>query len=217
MRALIYLATTAAVSFIALHCGIDDRHAGSGSQTTNGVTVAAYADSIVVTGREGLNVMLFAGDYVPIDTPPGYSDTASILVGRHRFPSLPHGFYSVLTIDENSGNAALFQEVPVGDSIFFEETDTLRPTGSISGTVLWDETPRVECSVYSEGTPFSSATDESGRYRLSSVPVGSYHLSVWSTEHTDTTHTDTTGALPTTVSVTADSLHVTDIDLRLAE
>ena len=56
--------------------------------------------------------------------------------------------------------------------------DSLEPGGSLGGTAQLNGQPLIAGFVYVKGTPFSTVSNETGTYRLSPLPFGSYQLSV---------------------------------------
>ena len=147
--------------------------AGSGSQTTNGVTVASSEKSITISADSGLSVRIFSSDFIK----SGFSGSAIMESNKHTFDSLPDGRYSVL-VKRDDGKAAFFQDIPVSASQSYRRIDSLQATGSIRGSISGaDSSPVPKGLVYIKGTPFNCITDESSEYLLDSIPPGSYQVS----------------------------------------
>ena len=164
------------MSFI-VSCTGNGPMSGSGSQTTNSITVAVRADSITVTGERDLTVQIYAAGYVPVDD-SGYADTGMLCGGSCLFSALPPDTYTVLVTDPVERVSAIVQHIQVtgtGNDVY---TDSLEPGGSLGGTVQLNGQPLIAGFVYVKGTPFSTVSNETGTYRLSPLPFGSYRLSV---------------------------------------
>jgi hypothetical protein len=150
---------------------------GSGSQTTNSITLAVRADSITVTGERDMTVQIYAAGYVPVDE-SGYADTGMLSGGSCLFSALPPDTYTVLVTDPVEKVSAIVQHIQVtgnGNDIY---TDSLEPVGSLGGAIQLNGQPLIAGIVYVKGTPFSTVSNETGTYRLSPLPFGSYRLSV---------------------------------------
>lgn len=149
-------------------CGTDI--AGSGSQTTNGVTVEAKSNSIIIKADSGLKAIVYSSDYVM----SGYSNSVTMNNAEGRFDSLSDGWYSII-VKSNTGRAVIFQDVPVNSIQEFRKTGILQTTGTVSGSIY--KTGLSPCLVYIKGTPFSCITFD-GIFKLDSIPVSTYKLIV---------------------------------------
>jgi hypothetical protein len=150
---------------------------GSGSQSTNSVTVSVSADSVTVTARRDLKVMVFAADYRPYRDSL-YADTAVMSDGKCTISSLAGGNYTVLMTDTSQGLSAILQQVPVGSgsAVSLVYAGTLDTGGSISGIIRQNGRPAARATAYIQGTPFITVADDSGGYRFSSIPFSAYRV-----------------------------------------
>lgn len=167
-------------TWILCSCTGNDPISGSGSQTTNGVTIAVSSDSIRVTGKENSTSMLYSSSYVPFND-SGYADTVQCIDGSCLFLKVPGGMYNILVVDYNDSLAAIIQDVNIGGSSTVHINDSLLPYGSISGTIRQENDLLSNYAVFIRGTPFQVYSDTNGAYLFTALPMGSYRLSVMPT------------------------------------
>ena len=165
--------------FALLFTGCNGRGdvAGSGSQTTNGVTVAVQSGTITVSGKAGLKVMVYSNDYLPYNDSL-FADTNLINDNQCTFNALPADSYTVLIADSAQELSAIFQNIRVDESSHSSYTDTLGSGGSVSGKIRLEGQPTPNAIAYIKGTPFFTESNDSGRYAFPSLPFGDYDIAV---------------------------------------
>lgn len=165
------------VILFILGCGIADHSDGSGSQTTNGITVSAAADSLTVSAEEELTVHLFSSGYNPLND-SGYHHQQSLSDGGCQFKSLTPGYYTLLIQNNNGDSSAIFQNITIDDHTRTTLSDMLRQSGTLSGILVRNNKKEAGSHIYIRGTPFAAISDPEGAYHFPQLPQGSHTLSV---------------------------------------
>lgn len=97
--------------------------------------------------------------------------------GYYQFDSLDYGTYTIMA----NYNDSLFADNMniLHDSVTFAGIDTLRPPGTITGTVSLDGNNNMGVLIYVPGTSYLSVSDSLGRYNLSGIPADSSYTIVF--------------------------------------
>jgi hypothetical protein len=168
----------AAAIMTFLMCGSIGPNAGS--ETTSGVKIASWSDTICVTARPGTTLMIFDARYSPGDT-LRYTDTVMVgESGTAEITNLPSGLYNVFAYPNGSNAGAAVREIPVN----FNNSDTavsdsaqFSSLKSITGTVTTRQRqPDSLAEVFIIGSFYYSRTDSFGGFRFDKVPSGSYKV-----------------------------------------
>ncbi|NLP02120.1 MAG: DUF2341 domain-containing protein, partial [Fibrobacter sp.] len=164
-------------SVLLFQCSLDIAGGpGSGSETTNSITVAAaYPDG---SPAAGAIVRLRASDYLPLTGSPGntsaYLDTITDNSGSVLLTNLDSGSYSI-EINDRQGYAALVSfQVDSGDTDSLGSV--LKKTGTISGSVNSStEVSSAIAEIY--GLERVTAIDPlTGEFTIEDVPEGTYSI-----------------------------------------
>ena len=164
-------------TLLAIGCGIADRTDGSGSQTTNGITVSIAADSITVSAKGEITAYLYSSDYLPMND-SGYHNRKSLSEEECLFSSLSPGRYTLLLRNATGDSSAIIQEIDIASDKRYTLTDTLKQPGALSGALVHNGSKRAGDCIYIKGTPFYTTTLQEGIYDFNMLPEGSYTLSV---------------------------------------
>ncbi|NLG15787.1 MAG: DUF2341 domain-containing protein [Fibrobacter sp.] len=179
LRGSILLITTA----LLFRCSPDFAGGpGSGSETTNGITVAVvYPDG---TPGAGALVRLRQAKYLYDDAVTSKKiDTVTNSSGTILFSGLESGEYTI-EINDTRGWAVLIScKVEPDDPDSVLPVNTLRRTSSFSGVVDWD-TQQASVSVMVYGLERTAEVDPvTGEFTLADMPEGAYMLRLSSNEN----------------------------------
>ena len=165
-------------SVLLFQCSLDIAGGpGSGSETTNSITVAAaYPDG---SPAAGAIVRLRASDYLPLTGSPGNTsaknlDTITDNSGSVLLTNLDSGSYSI-EINDRQGYAALVSfQVDSGDTDSLGSV--LKKTGTISGSVNSStEVSSAIAEIY--GLERVTAIDPlTGEFTIEDIPEGTYSI-----------------------------------------
>ncbi|WP_219471550.1 S8 family serine peptidase [Nonomuraea rhizosphaerae] len=114
--------------------------------------------------------------------------------GTYAVPRLLPGDYQVTAEKFGYDNGTATATVTANQSTTADVTMTQKSSGVVSGTVTTAGTPEPGAKIEAVGTPLSTVTDASGRYRLT-LPDGTYSLKV-----TPTSRCSTAATAPVTVA-----------------
>jgi hypothetical protein len=165
----------AAAAILCFMCGSIGPNAGS--ETTSGVKIASYGDTICVTTAPGTTLMIFDARYAPGDT-LRYTDTVVVgNSGTAEITNLPSGLYNVFAYPNGSNTGAAVREIPIN----FNNSDTavsdsaqFSSLKSITGTVTRQGLPDSLAEVFIAGSFYYSRTDTQGGFLFEKVPPGTY-------------------------------------------
>jgi hypothetical protein len=181
--------------------------AGNSSETQNGKVVAsAHLNSICVKTEPGALVAIFDSSYNPLDTNVNARKWSDSLItgfnGSARFTSLPRGNYHIIVWDSSSTRGAFLGPLWSGaDGDFKERWASLRRLGRAVGTLELDSNGAGNLGVYLVGTPFISAVDSDGRFKLDRLPQGKYLLKNYYLRKMDTIGDTTFSGAPVGVGL----------------
>lgn len=179
MRAWSIRFTVAALACLAwLACSGNDRVAGSGSVTTNGLSGRVLRDGLPASG---ITVALFPVSYdAHADSAlPAKLRQVTDKAGAYRFEALDTGHYNLLAAQPGNALLALREGIAVPssrDSTTLASVD-LVPAGSIR-IRLPEDARSIGAYVHLPGTPIfavlDSASVNAGEVRLSGIPAGEF-------------------------------------------
>jgi hypothetical protein len=96
--------------------------------------------------------------------------------GRYSLSGLEAGVYNLYGESKQGDAAVLIPRVKYLESAIDLGTDTLAPSGSITGKVLYEGSPVTPAFCYLQGSTFVGLTDSSGAFTLDRIPAGTYRL-----------------------------------------
>ena len=97
--------------------------------------------------------------------------------GTYTLPRLMVGDYQITVKKFGYDDATATVTVVVDQTVTEDVSLTLKPSGTVSGTVTAAGAPEAGAAVVAAGTPVSTVTDAAGRYQLT-LPNGDYELKV---------------------------------------
>jgi hypothetical protein len=109
---------------------------------------------------------------------PGVRDTVTDGQGRYGFTSLPSGSYRVEIGGTESGGAINDFMLPESGKGKVLVPDTLRPRGSIAGSIAPDSESQSPCFVQVYGMQRIVQADPHGNFILYNMPKGTYNVRV---------------------------------------
>jgi hypothetical protein len=164
-----------AAAMVSFMCGSMGPNAGS--ETTSGVKIASFGDTICVTTIPGTTLMIFDARYSPGDT-LRYADTAVVGdSGQVLFTGLPAGLYNIFAYPNVSDAGAAVLDIPINSNFSdsaISDSAQFSALKSITGTVTRLGQPDSLAEVFIVGSSYYSKTDYQGSYRFDKVPLGSY-------------------------------------------
>jgi hypothetical protein len=145
----------------------------SGSETTNGLTVAVFNGEITGRTNPGNEVMCFTSTFNP-DSNTGYCDTVTAdSNGNFNFRNLKISEYNVFSYSRNKDSSAIIQKLNVG--ITKKDTSVLFSQSAIvSGKTMSNGVALSGARVYLMGTPFITTSDMNGLFTIKNVPTGRF-------------------------------------------
>jgi hypothetical protein len=151
--------------------GCDQSATSANSGGTNDETSTFYLQSGRVAARAAVTIFA-AGRADSLPATKTYTDGN----GHLDFPSVPKGYYS-LVVRDTSGQAAFLDSIFSNGAGATVPSDTLRPTGSVTGRVKVQpqDDPRIAW-VALLGAGIFVNVDDSGRFAIHGVPEGKYSL-----------------------------------------
>ena len=183
----------AAAAMVSFMCGTMGPNAGS--ETTSGVKIASFGDTICVTTVPGTTLMIFDERYSPGDT-LRYADTAVVGDnGRVVFTDLPAGLYNIFAYPDLSTTGAAVLGIPVSTFSIISDSAQFSSLKAVTGTVTSQGQPDSLAEVFIAGSFHFSTTNNQGNYRLDNVPPGSYtvvarHSPSWGRSGSDSVNVD---------------------------
>ena len=194
-KALCFILTLLAIAVFSLGCG-----GGGGSSNPASSNVAGFArvSGVVYDSSNNpvanANVRLVLSSNALINSltsnttsnlrlaTNGYQtefNTNTDNKGEYTFVNVPYGEYTLSAVTANG--AQIVTSLVVKDEAVETPKIILKPFGSISGKVTYNNNPVTGAIVYIDGTSFCSVTDSVGSYTLSYVPATStpYVLKVY--------------------------------------
>ena len=171
----------------AFHCTTDIADSTDETESGNRITGSLYeysdgkpvADAKVLLFTADDSFAVVNGNYTgvqPVDSVSTDSD------GHYQFDSIGDGRYNVVAISVQGGDTLRTFHSGIEHSSGKNTdvgSDTLRISGSISGTVVFDQENRSEVFVYIPGTSFLAITDDNGKYTIYDVPPDTYMIAFW--------------------------------------
>lgn len=156
-------------------------HGGGGGTETENVVGRAVNESgdPVAYARIQLRPADYLADLAPSEHPaPGVRDTVTDGQGRYGFTNLPSGSYRVEIGGTESGGAINDFMLPESGKGKVLVPDTLRPRGSIAGSIAPDSESQSACFVQVYGMQRIVQADLHGNFILYSMPKGIYNVRV---------------------------------------
>jgi hypothetical protein len=96
--------------------------------------------------------------------------------GRYSLSGLEAGVYNLYGESKQGDAAVLIPRVKYLETALDLGTDTLAPSGSITGKVLNEGSPVTPAFCYLQGSTFVGLSDSSGAFTLDRIPAGTYRL-----------------------------------------
>lgn len=156
------------ITHLNISCSVQ-KH--TGSETTNGLTVAVVNSSINGKTIPGNTVFCFSSTFNP-DSGTGFADTMHAdNNGEFSFSNLDSAVYNVFSFLPNRDSVAIIQginpTVPSEDTtVYYDRSYT------ISGVTSNDFGIITNAEVYLIGTPFITSSNSTGKFIFSNVPCG---------------------------------------------
>jgi len=157
---------------------------GNGSQTGNavcGILVDDYGDPV-----EGALVTVYKSDYLQfsVDNSGFIAQTTTNSDGLYQFGAFKSGNYNIVA---NKGLKSTYIDcIQIDDTVPLSiPTDTVRLSGSISGTILLaglDMENQIRAVLQIPGTGFSTRPYIGGSFSFNNIPQGSYKLIIEPTD-----------------------------------
>lgn len=160
---------------LLLHCSSGTV---AGIETQNGGSVKTACSALYGSAPAGTQVYLTPRSSIP-GTPEDEQSLVTVVSAdrRYRFDSLPADTYAVFFTTPSSRRGAQVSDVAVAaELIDTARTFTLRPTGSISGTISQTDNDSGHVLIYARGTPFYAVGTGGDSFTLSGMPPGRYTL-----------------------------------------
>jgi len=160
------------ISLVILYCGTAPI---TGSETTNGLTVAVVNNVFHGTTVPSSRVYCFSSTYNP-DSGTGYSDTATTdSHGAFTFDNCPLSTYTMYVYSPDIDSAAIIQNI--SNMVNKPDTGTaFQDVVSINGTIFKNGTTIGNARVYIPGTPFVTTSSDLGIFSLQNVPKGTFTI-----------------------------------------
>jgi hypothetical protein len=155
----------------------EERVSGGGSsETTNGVVVGRVTNpdgSPAVGARVELNRRSYLKESAVAKAVRLTAVTKTDEAGRFQIDSVDPGDYFLEAND--SGRSGTLYEFSTGDrDTFVLESKTMRPTGTVTGTIAIDSGRLGDATVQIYGLDRLAHVDASGRFAFTDLPEGSY-------------------------------------------
>lgn len=96
--------------------------------------------------------------------------------GRYSLPDLEAGVYNLYGENRQGDASVLIPRVKYLETALEMGTDTLAPSGTITGKVLYAGNPLTPVFCYLQGSTFVALTDSAGAFTLERIPAGTYRL-----------------------------------------
>jgi hypothetical protein len=156
-----------------------------GVETTNGLTVVASGMTVRGSAPAGSTVSIFSESFNPTEKNSRlFTDSESVDSGK-TFSFIPirdSGSYNIVAINAMTHRGAMIPSFPVRpgvrDSIFIP----FRLLGEIRGLLFYvknsDTIALGSFGVYCKGSNFSTQSDSSGYYTISTIPLGPYRVAL---------------------------------------
>lgn len=192
------------VLLIIIYCGTAPI---TGSETTNGLTVAVVNNVFHGTTVPSSRVYCFSSTYNP-DSGTGYSDTVTAdSRGTFTFSDCPLSTFTIYVYSQCVDSAAIIQNI--SNMVNIPDTSTaFQGIVSIYGTTLKNSAVIVNAKVYIPGTPFITTSNDSGTFSLQNIPRGIFTIHSYLSERwingaiSDTARIDFSKNATKTMSIT---------------
>lgn len=160
-------------------CGINT---AGGFETTNGVRIIVCADSLRGKAIPGSQIIFCDTSFISPDlSENSFLDTVyADQNGNFRFYSLQSGGYNLMARSKDFKEGAVIANIDIEKSNLLERSEYAEyiSLGSISGAIVTETTTEQSCLVYIGGLAILDSTN-TGNYRLSNVPPGSYRIQAY--------------------------------------
>jgi hypothetical protein len=199
MKKAAYARLTLLFLLIAFRCSQLPTGDGSGSHTGNPGLTGHLIDGRTNTLADSAMVRLYPMylnktttktlGKTTSGTMPALDSTLTDRNGCYRFNNLKSNIYSIEAEKIDGADTLSMRRSLV---IFIESVDvgwdTLRLPGSIKGKIVVPSGERAKgITCYLPGTSYIAITNDTGGFRISGIPAGTYSLSIISTRFNDTT------------------------------
>lgn len=170
-----------AAAFLFLSCTGAPNQLTLGSETTNGVSITIFTDSIKGKTSSGASVLLYEITKSPLRD--GHCDsTVADNNGSFALNEIPSGEYNLFVLPQGDSLSVFLNNVQIGsnwrtgsDSAQFEKP------AYIFGTVMSNDVPDTGATVFCHGSPFITQTDQNGEFSMR-VPPGTYSISAFNSK-----------------------------------